>query len=178
MNVKQGVFLVGLAGSGKSTLGQQLAKAMHLHFIDLDKAIEEKTGKSIPEIFARQGEGNFRVLEKETLHELIGEQGSFVMATGGGTPCYHFNMDAMNKHGVTIYLDVSPGDLALRVLDGGIENRPMFRSYDHQDLIQEIREMKERREPFYELAKIKIRDNQITPELIISYLNSSEYFKS
>lgn len=178
MNVKQGIFLVGLAGSGKTTLGRQLAEVLHLHFIDLDKAIEERAGKTIPEIFSQQGEGNFRIMEKETLHELMGEQDSFVMATGGGAPCYHFNMDAMNEHGVTVYLDVSAGDLALRVLDGGIENRPMFKSYDHQDLIQEIREMKEQRAPFYEEAQIKIRDNRITADLIISHLTSSGIFKS
>lgn len=178
MNVKEGIFLIGLAGSGKTTLGKQLAEAMNLHFIDLDAAIEEKAGTSIPEIFKTQGEGDFRILERETLHELVGEQDSFVMATGGGAPCFHFNMDTMNKHGITIYLDVNPGDLALRVMDAGIEHRPVFKSYDHQDLIEEIREMKERRTSFYEEAKIKIRDNQITLELIISHLKTAGFFKS
>jgi len=173
MNVKPGIFLVGLAGSGKSTLGIALAKQLNLKFIDLDEAIEKTAGLSIPEIFERQGEGNFRILEKEALHEIVGAQDSFVMATGGGTPCFHFNMDTMNEHGVTVYLDVSPGDLALRVMDAGVENRPVFESYDHQDLIEEIREHKEKRSPFYEQAKIKIRDNQITTDLIISHLKKA-----
>ena len=170
MNVKPGIFLVGLAGSGKSTLGRDIADKLHLKFIDLDEEIEKMAGTSIPEIFQNQGEGNFRILEKEALHEIVGEQDSFVMATGGGTPCFHFNMDSMNEHGVTVYLDVNPGDLALRIMDAGVENRPVFKSYDHQDLIQEIRELKEKRAPFYEEAKIKIRDNQISAEMIISHL--------
>lgn len=95
-----------------------------------------------------------------------------VMATGGGAPCFHFNMDTMNEHGQTIYLDVSPGDLALRIMEEGVENRPIFKSYDQQDLIQEIRDLKEMREEFYNQAKMKIRDNQITVEKIISNLSS------
>lgn len=178
MNVKEGIFLVGLAGSGKTTLGKELAKLLHLKFIDLDAAIEEKAGKTIPEIFNSQGEGNFRILERETLHELVGEQDSFVMATGGGTPCFHFNMDTMNEHGVTIYLDVGAGDLALRIMDAGIEHRPLFKSYDHQDLIQEVREMKEQRAAFYEQAQLIIRDNQITSDLIISELRSNGFLKN
>ena len=93
------------------------------------------------------------------------------MATGGGAPCYHFNIDTMNEHGTTVYLDVSPGDLALRILEEGVEKRPIFKSYDQQDLIQEIRALKETRESFYNQAKIKIRDNQITVEMIISNLH-------
>lgn len=178
MNVRKGIYLVGLAGSGKTTLGKKLSDHLKYTFIDLDQEIERKEGKSIPEIFNTQGEGNFRIMERELLHEIAGEQDGFVMATGGGTPCYHFNMDTMNDHGITIYLDVSPGDLAIRVMDAGIENRPMFRSYDHQDLIQEIRDMKEVRDEFYDQAQIKIKDNQITMEMIVSHLESLGYFKS
>ena len=177
MNVRKGIYLVGLAGSGKTTLGKQLADHLQCKFIDLDHEIERRQGKSISDIFNSQGEGNFRIMEREALHEIAGEQGSFVMATGGGTPCYHFNMDTMNDHGVTIYLDVSPGDLAIRVMDAGVENRPIFKSYDHQDLIQEIRDMKEIRDEFYHQAQIKIKDNQITTQMIVSHLESSGYFK-
>ncbi len=172
MNVRKGIFLIGLAGSGKSTLGAELAKRLGYKFIDLDTEIENKEGASIPEIFQRQGEGQFRLLEKETLHDIVAVEDSFVMATGGGAPCYHFNIDTMNEHGLTIYLDVTPGELALRIIDAGVENRPVFKSYDHQDLIQEVRGMKERRNEFYEQAKIKIRDNQITVDMIISKINT------
>ncbi|MBO3700791.1 shikimate kinase [Roseivirga sp. E12] len=174
MNFRNGIFLTGLAGSGKSTLGKSLAKRLGYKFIDLDTEIEKKEGMTIPEVFKRFGEGQFRIFERETLHQLIAVEDHFVLATGGGTPCYHFNMDAMNEAGMTVYLDVAPGDLALRIIEEGVESRPMFKSYDHVDLIQEIREMKARREEYYELAKIKIRDNQISVEMIISKINESK----
>ena len=172
MNVHKSIFLVGLAGSGKSTLGKHLAKCLGYKFVDLDELIETEHGKSIPDIFVQHGEGQFRIWEKEALMGMIGTEDSFVMATGGGAPCFHFNMDAMNDQGITIYLDVTAGELAMRVMDDGIENRPVFKSYDHQDLIQEIREMKERRESFYNQAQIKIRDNQIKTDMIISKLKA------
>ncbi len=172
MNIKNGIFLVGLAGSGKSTLGRALASKLGFQFIDLDQEIEKKEGMTIPEIFQKWGEGQFRIFERETLHQLIAVEDSFVLATGGGTPCYHFNMDAMNEAGKTVFLDVAPGDLALRIIEDGGEGRPMFTSYDHLDLIQEIKEMKASREEYYEQAKIKIRDNKISVETIISNLNS------
>ena len=174
MNVRKGIFLIGLAGSGKTTLGKQVAHQLGYKFIDLDQRIVEKEGASIPEIFERQGVGQFRLIEREVLHDIVAIEDSYVMATGGGTPCYHFNMDTMNEHGTTVYLDVAPGDLALRVIEEGVENRPMFKSYDHQDLIQEIRNMKEQREEFYEQAHITIRDNQITADLIVSHLKGLE----
>lgn len=172
MKSKRRIYLVGLPGSGKTTLGKQLAEKLGLRFIDLDDAIIEEAGKTIPEIFSHQGEGNFRIMEREVLHSISAIEDDFVMATGGGAPCYHFNMDFMNDHGQTVFLDVSPGDLALRLIDEGIEKRPLFKSYDHQDLIQEVRDLKEKREEYYNQAGIKIKDNQITVDLIVSRLES------
>jgi shikimate kinase len=77
----------------------------------------------------------------------------------------------MNNHGTSIYLDVSPGDLALRIMDQGLEKRPLLKSYDQMDLIQEIRDLKENRGPFYNEAKIKLSDNQISVEMIIAKLS-------
>lgn len=172
MKSKNRIYLVGLPGSGKTTLGKALAEKLGLRFIDLDEAIIAEAGKTIPEIFAHQGEGNFRIMEREVLHSISAIDDDFVMATGGGAPCYHFNMDFMKEHGQTVYLDVSPGDLALRLLDEGIEKRPLFKSYDHQDLIEEVRDMKEKRHAFYSEAEVKIKDNQITVDLIVSRLES------
>lgn len=174
MNVHKGIFLIGLAGSGKSTLGKSLANHLGYKFIDLDEVIEKREGLTIPEIFKKQGAGQFRIMEREALHEVVAVEDTFVLATGGGTPCFHFNIDAMKENGTTIYLDVTPGDLALRIIDAGVESRPMFQSYDHQDLILEIREMKAMREEYYEQAEIKIRDNQITVDMIVSKLNASK----
>lgn len=166
------IYLVGLPGSGKTTLGKQLAEKLGLRFIDLDDAVIKEAGKTIPEIISHQGEGNFRIMEREVLHSISAIDDDFVMATGGGAPCYHFNMDFMNEHGQTVYLDVTPGELAMRLMDEGIEKRPLFKSYDHQDLIQEVRDFKEKREAFYNEAALKIKDNQITVDMIVSQLSS------
>lgn len=167
------IFLVGLPGSGKSTLGKELADKLSFEFVDLDEQIVSVIGMSIPEYFKFQGEVNFRMREHEALVEECSSKDQFVMATGGGAPCFHFNMDLMTKQGSVIYLDVSPGDLALRILEDGVEKRPKFSSYDQQDLIQEIRELKSKREQFYNQAQIKIRDNRISVDKIISNLESS-----
>jgi shikimate kinase len=165
------IFLVGLPGSGKTTLGRSLAEKLGYPFIDLDEEIVKREGKSISEFIQFQGQGNFRIKENELLIGLSVQKEKFVMATGGGTPCFHYNMDVMNKNGITIYLDVGPGDLALRIMDQGMEKRPLLNSYDQMDLIQEIRELKEERSPFYDHAKIKMSDNQINIDMIIAKLN-------
>ena len=172
MNTIHRIYLVGLPASGKTTLGKQLAEHLNIEFIDLDSEIEKVVGQSIPDYFSFQGEGNFRIKEKETLRNIGAAKEQFVMATGGGAPCYHFNMDYMNEMGTTIFFDVSPGDLALRIMDQGVEKRPLFKSYDQQDLIQEVRDLAENRLAFYNEAKIKIRDNRITLDKIISHLES------
>lgn len=174
MKSRNRIYLIGMPGSGKSTLGRQLAEKEGFRFIDLDQAIESEVGMTISEYFAKQGEGNFRIQEREVLHSISATGDGFVMATGGGSPCYHFNMDFMKDHGVTVFLDVTPGDLAIRLMDDGLDKRPLFRSYDHQDLIQELRAMMEKREPYYNEAEIKIKDNQITVDLIVSHLNAQE----
>lgn len=169
MAVEGKIYLIGMPGSGKTTLGRKFADHLNVPFLDLDAEIEKSIGMTIPEYFKLQGEGNFRIAEKETLRGVSAAYDNFVMATGGGTPCFHYNLDYMNETGSTIFLDVSAGDLALRILEQGVENRPLFKSYDHQDLIAEVRDLARKRSSFYNEAQIKIRDNQITLDKILSY---------
>ena len=171
MKSNRRIYLVGLPGSGKTTLGRQLAERLELRFIDLDEAIVAEAGKSIPEIFSHRGESNFRIMEREVLRSISAIKGGFVMATGGGTPCHHANMDFMNKHGHTVYLDVSPDDLALRLIKEGVEKRPLFKSCDYQSLTRELSVLKENRRFFYNQAAIKIKDNQMTVDLVFEILN-------
>ena len=83
------IFLIGLPGSGKTTLGKKVATYLQLPFFDLDEVIERSAGKRVPEIFADEGEAAFRKMESDTLQKIIADHSDFVMATGGGAPCFH-----------------------------------------------------------------------------------------
>ncbi|RLD20829.1 MAG: shikimate kinase [Bacteroidetes bacterium] len=101
-----------MPGSGKSTVGRLLAAELSLVFFDLDAEIISSQGKSIAEIFSEGGEELFRKIESETLINTINKETPFVMAAGGGTPCFLDGMQKMNDAGTTIYLD-TPIDLLL-----------------------------------------------------------------
>ena len=115
------IFLTGYMGAGKTTLGKAFAREQGLSFIDLDWYIEGRYHKSIPQLFAERGEEGFRTLERNMLHE-AGEFEDVVISTGGGTPCFFDNMDYMNSHGQTVFLDVCPDVLfrRLRALRPGL----------------------------------------------------------
>lgn len=104
---KSKIFLIGLPGSGKTTMGLELGLHLTFPFIDLDQEIERATKQSIKDIFSEKGEAHFRQLEKEQLQKVIESIPSFVMATGGGTPCFFNNMESMNLQGETVFINTS-----------------------------------------------------------------------
>ena len=108
------IFLVGMPSSGKSTLGKELARNLGYSFTDMDKLIETREQKTINEIFSSKGEDYFRELEKKILHTIQPTQ-STVIATGGGVPCFHQNMDYIKENGISIFLNVDIDDLAKRI---------------------------------------------------------------
>ena len=97
------IFLTGYMGCGKSTIGRKVAALMGINFIDLDKFIEERNFKSVPDIFAQEGELAFREKERQALLE-VSQFEDIVVGTGGGAPCFFDNMKLMNDAGITIYL--------------------------------------------------------------------------
>ena len=103
MTLPSRIFLVGLPGVGKSTVGAYLAKELGYSFQDLDALIEEVTGRPISEIFEREGEQYFRKLEAEQLRSLNNKK--IIVATGGGTPYFHNGINWMNENGFTIFLN-------------------------------------------------------------------------
>jgi shikimate kinase len=146
------IFLVGFMGSGKSTVGRNLARALNWTFIDLDTYIQDKQGCSIPEIFERDGETAFRLLEKESLEE-VELLDKVVVATGGGAPCYHNNMITMNNAGLTIYLKIIPKELQIRLLPAR-KTRPLIANKSDDELLEFIEEKLKEREPFYAQASV------------------------
>ena len=105
MSFSKNIFLVGMPGSGKSTVGRLVAEKLGLDFYDLDAEIEKSQGRTITAIFAEDGEDLFRKTEAEILRNTIANKSAIVIAAGGGTPCFYDGIKVMNESGVTVYLE-------------------------------------------------------------------------
>lgn len=158
------IFLTGMPGVGKSTLGRQLADKLVLPFIDLDKEIEREQQASISEIFREQGEDFFRQIEAQSLRKICEEQHSFVMATGGGTPCFHQSVDYMKSQGYVFFLDI---DLA--VIHDRIKNsssRPLLAIESDYELKLRLETMRKNRIVYYEKAHLTFTGAGLSVEAI------------
>jgi len=152
--------------SGKSTISKLLAKKLQMDAIDLDDYIVEKEGLSIRDIFKTKGEIYFRVQENKYLLELLENKNSFVLALGGGTPCYANNMNLMVKMSNTIYLKANLNTLFDR-LRNEKENRPMISLLNDEKLKEFIAKHLFERAPYYEQASHIISiDNQTVATLV------------
>ncbi|MDQ6958637.1 MAG: shikimate kinase [Mariprofundaceae bacterium] len=139
-----GLILIGLMGSGKSSLGRRLAAHLNLPLIDLDATIVAKSGLSIPEIFAQQGETEFRKLETGALRETIAQHA--VIATGGGVVLSKENRALLKGNNApVVWLKASPEFLANRI--EGDTNRPLIAS---GNTLRKLQELSVVRDPFYE----------------------------
>ena len=136
-------ILVGLMGSGKSSIGRRLAARLDLPLIDLDDYIVAKAGRSIPEIFKQDGEAVFRQMETDALAEVVGKPA--VIATGGGAVLSETNRRMFKEHPPVIWLKATPEFLAKRI-DGDC-NRPLIAG---GDTLSRLRELAEIRYPLYE----------------------------
>ena len=148
------IFLVGLMGAGKSTIGRQLARELGKQFRDSDSEIEKRTGVNIDVIFDIEGEQGFRRRETRMLKELVEERG-IVLATGGGAVLASENRQLLRDNGLVIYLKASAEHLAGRVkLD---RRRPLLQTGDK---LATIRELMTQREPVYQqLADMVVETN-------------------
>lgn len=121
------LYLIGMPGSGKTTLGRALAAHYAVPFLDLDAEIVARAGQVIPAIFLEHGEAYFRQLEAEVLRTAAAQPGPLVLATGGGTPCFHDNLTVLNDTGFTLWLDVPVPVLAARLAAGNQRaSRPLL----------------------------------------------------
>ena len=145
------IILIGYMGSGKTTVGRQLALALGRTFYDLDWYIEMRYRRSVAQIFKESGEEGFSQLERNMLHEAA-EFENVVLSCGGGTPCYFDNMDYMNSLAETVYLKARPEVLAEHLKMARVE-RPLIKGKNEEELLAYIRESLEKREPFYSKAK-------------------------
>ena len=120
---------------------------------------------SIPEIFEKHGEEFFRKIEQEALHHLVKNKKAFVIATGGGTPCFFDNMDFINKNGKSIFLDITPNAIADRLHLTETENRPLL---DNTYKLQEkLENLLANRIGFYTKAHVTIAAEENLEELVL-----------
>lgn len=138
------IVLVGLPGSGKSTVGRHLARRLQLPFRDSDHVIEERIACPIREFFAREGEDAFRALEEEVIRELTGAGGEGVIATGGGVVLRRANRERLRETSQVIYLRSSPEEVFRRVRHD--TSRPLLQV---DDPLARLRELYAQRDPLY-----------------------------
>lgn len=154
------IYIIGFPGSGKSTFGRQLAEYLGMPFIDLDCKIVAQEKMSINEIFKREGgESYFRKVEKEILESSIANSRKFVMATGGGTPCFHNNINIMNTTGITIFLDVAKPILFERLLQEST-HRPLINSLSPLGIKEYINKTLNKRLTFYVQCTFKVQPHE------------------
>jgi shikimate kinase len=140
---KQNIYLIGLMGAGKTTVGKQLAKALKLPFYDSDKVIEENTGVDIPTIFEFEGEEGFREREQKTIQSLTGLDG-IVLATGGGAILREQNRHALMANGFVVYLQCAIERILERTRRD--TQRPLLKTGNPKAKLQQLFKQ---REPLY-----------------------------
>lgn len=145
------VSLIGYMGSGKTTTGKDLAKALGYEFIDLDVYIEEKYQMTVSEIFETYGELGFRKREREALHEVL-HNTNIVLSVGGGTPVYYDNIDVINKYSESIFLRVQLPQLVKR-LENKKNSRPLIAHLPAEELTEFIAKHLFERNAYYQKAK-------------------------
>ncbi|HTF19082.1 MAG TPA: shikimate kinase [Chryseolinea sp.] len=157
------LFLIGLPGSGKSTIGKALANHLTMDFVDLDHEIESREGMIVPEIFAAQGEDYFRRVEAGLLREWAAAERSFVMSTGGGTPCYFDGINLINQHGISIFLDEQIEVIVARLENN--QHRPLLRSDNVEDMRTKLERLRESRISIYRQASITVSSPTVSKVL-------------
>jgi len=143
------VYLIGYMGVGKTTLAKLLAEQLQLSFCDTDQIIEQQEKRSIAEIFRKEGELYFRMLETELLEQYTSKG---VVACGGGLPIHNNNMQLINSKGISIYLKASSNHLYNQLKDVK-KSRPLIANITNEELKLYIKKELKNRSPFYELTQ-------------------------
>jgi shikimate kinase len=146
--------LIGFMGTGKTSVGRLVAEQLHFEFLDTDDVIQARTGRSIADLFAQDGEPAFRALEQQVVGELAGRAGT-VISTGGGLPAQPENLAALKLHALVVCLWASPEKIWERVRNQS--HRPLLLDPDPQRKIHDLLEV---RSPFYRQADVLINTDQ------------------
>ncbi|MEZ0355864.1 shikimate kinase [Mycobacterium sp. SA01] len=158
--------LIGLPGSGKSTIGRRLAKAMGVAMLDTDAAIEEKTGRTVADIFANDGEPEFRRIEEEVIRDALATHDG-VLSLGGGAVTTPGVRDALAGHTV-VFLEISAAEGVRRT--SGSTVRPLLAGPDHAEKYRTL--MNERVPIYRRVATIRINTNRRNPGAVVRHIIS------
>ena len=145
--MKSNIALVGFMGTGKTDVGRLLAEKLGKDFIEVDELIEQRAGKTIPEIFQQDGEIAFRELEIEATREAAAKKNA-VIACGGGVVLNQINVDRLREHSVIVYLTASPEAIIQRT-SSDTDERPLLVAEDKASRVEKLLNF---RRPFYERA--------------------------
>lgn len=164
------LFLVGYAGSGKSTFARLLSRRLECRFVDTDKRVEQMVGASIADIFLYEGEEYFRRSERQALEDVAKCDEDIVVATGGGLPTWSDNMEWMNREGVTVYLRRSAEQILSRLSDYGRQKRPLFRGKSDEELLVFMREQMDEREGYYAKSSVVVDCTTLSDEAAVEHI--------
>lgn len=163
-------FLIGFMGAGKTTLGKAAARKLDIPFLDLDEELERSANQSIPEIFEAGGEALFRKLERTQLEKCLNlAPGKYLVACGGGTPCFGDNMEWMKVHGKVIFLHQDLGILVGR-LRKDKEHRPLVSGLEDGEIRPFIESMLEKRLPFYRQAHVILEKSTLSSQQLVEVI--------
>ncbi len=165
------IFLIGMMGVGKTTLGKQLAQRLGYTFIDLDNYIEQRAGRTIPQLFEQEGQLKFRELERQALEAVVQEHKQAVIATGGGAPCFFDNMAFINQHGTSIFLDLPTDELLQRLQATDLSQRPLLAGKTLEDLHTYVINILQERRMFYKQASYTLSEKNLTLDTLLTLLN-------
>jgi shikimate kinase len=165
------LYLIGLLGSGKSVLGKELSKLLKLPFIDLDDVLEAQEKRKVSQIFSEKGEAHFRVMEAEALRKQSNKK-EFVMATGGGTPCFHDNISFINQTGTSVFLNTPVSEIVKRLKGEQRKARPLLASVSDDQLQPTLDTMLQNRLRFYEQAHFIVNPSASTAADILKLLQA------
>jgi shikimate kinase len=153
-------------GTGKTTVGRELARLMGMKFLELDRMIEKEVGLSIKEIFSRYGEEYFRDRESDMVRKVSDKEG-LVISTGGGVVLRKENMDALRKKGIIVWLKAKPETILERTL--GSDERPLLNVEDPEE---RIRKLLQERKPYYEEADLSVDTDGLSPLQVAERIKS------
>jgi len=156
-------------GSGKTTLGKQMAQVWKCQFIDLDLYITNFFEMSIPDLFDKYGEDGFRNRESQALKDVLTHNQTGIISLGGGTPCFNQNISLIKEKTFSIYLKLSPEELTRRLLHS-TNPRPLVRNKSEDELLIYIKSELQNRDLFYSQADLTIQSDRIQISDLLTFI--------